>query len=210
LQIFIGINIKWFFRLILGIFWVIALYMTASGQGFLTWLITEHVWTTITLLTLTFYFLLGPFYAPFVTIKTEGGEKVMERSTKILMFLAAILGALVVAMAIEDSRTVILRTFSTGVLAPIGSAIGGFNLWLGAFEPLHIVGAAILGGLLLAVMVNMYALPRIRRSTYKPTKPYMGEPDPIPPTRIDTPNPIKKTTTTTITETPVAEETEPV
>ena len=128
----------------------------------------------------------------------------MERSTKILIFLSATLGALVVAMSIPQSRDAVLGFFDQGIFAPIGAAVAGFNVWLRGFEPLHILGASILGGLVLAVLINMWVRPRIQRLRTTTAPAYQGAPTYVPPTTIQpkTVAPKTKTTTTVVEETP--------
>lgn len=176
---------KWFIRAGLAVFWVAEIVAYAFDRGFITALLTHHTWGSLILFFLTFKYLVEPFYAPFLKITKKGGEVVMEKSTKILLVLAALLGALVVAMAIEPSRTIIIDAFKAGVLNPIYTIGVGFNSWLATYPSLWVLGSGLLGGLVLAIIINRVALPKIRsRKETKPAKEYLGGPDYVPPSVV--------------------------
>lgn len=95
----------------------------------------------------------------------------MEKSTKLMLVGVAILATLVVAMALEPSRTAILNGLQQGVFNPIYYIGVGFNDWLGTFPALWALGSGLIGGLLLAVVVNTLVRPRLPsiRGTPQPT-----------------------------------------
>ena len=91
----------------------------------------------------------------------------MEKSTKIMLVFVAMLGTLVVAMALEPSRNFVLTALQQGVANPIYLVGLAFNDWLALHPALWILGAGLLGGLVLAVVVNTVVRPRVHIGTPK-------------------------------------------
>ena len=158
---------KWFIRAILATFWAAELIAYAWDIGFITYLLTYHTLAMLAIIFLTFKYLGEPFYAPFVKLTTDGGETVMEKSTKILLVFAAILCTLVVAMALEPSRNFVLTALQQGVANPIYWAGVAFNDWLALYPALWILGSGLLGGIVLAIILNTLVRPRIHVTTPK-------------------------------------------
>lgn len=161
------IHHKWFIRLALATFWVAELIAYGFDNGFITYLLTYHTLAMLTVIFFTFKYLGEPFYAPFVKLTTEGGEKVMEKSTKILLVFAAVLCTLVVAMALEPSRNFVLNALQQGLLNPIYLLGLSFNDWLALHPALWVLGSGILGGLVIAIVLNTLVRPRIHLGTPK-------------------------------------------
>lgn len=161
---------KWFIRAALAVFWTAEIIAYAVGHGFITYLLGTHTWWSLIILFLTFKYLLEPFYAPVLKITKDGGETVMEKSTIILLALAALLGALVVLMAIPESRTVLINGFIQVFCNPLYLVGVSFNTWLATYPALWILGVGMLGGLILAIAVTLFAVPRIRSQKQEPQK----------------------------------------
>jgi len=158
---------KWFFRIPLIIFWAIAAPLSLTGNGFLTSLAQNHVTTTITLLTLSLYFLVYPFFAPFFPkLKTKGGE-IMERSTKILVILLLIFVAVAVVAIVAPGAVV---DFTQGtIIAPIVSGFIEVVAWFDTFRASHLLAAGLVGGLFLALAIKALDIPkRVRMATGNP------------------------------------------
>jgi len=101
----------------------------------------------------------------------------MEKSTKILLIIAAILGTLVVAVWWEPTRIMITDALQHGVLTNLYFAGVMINDWL----ELHTAGlvaiGGVLGGLGLAVVINTLVRPRVHigmlhKSTSSPASSY--------------------------------------
>ena len=158
---------RWFFRIPLIIFWAIAIPFSLTEYGFLTWLCTNHVTTSITLIFLTLYFLLYPIFSPFFPkIRTNGGET-MERSTKILMILLLIAGAItVVAIAAPGAVT---STLEKSVLAPVIAGFNGLVNTIDAQRASFMLAGGLIGGLVLAIVIKRVDIPKkLRMATGKP------------------------------------------
>jgi hypothetical protein len=182
LQIALLINIKWFIRLILAAFWIVAAYLAATGRGFVTWMLANHTSTSLVIVFLTFYYLLQPFYAPFFQIRKtgQGGEVLMEKSTKILCLLLAIVGSLTVILLVsEGAREAIINGANASIFKPGMTVWLGFVDWLDQVRGIYLLASGIVSGLFLAILVNQ-AVPRIRQTAKKIPKPYMGGPDYVP------------------------------
>lgn len=91
----------------------------------------------------------------------------MEKSTKILLAFAAILCTLVVAMALEPSRNFVLNALQQGLFNPIYLLGLSFNDWLALHPALWVLGSGILGGLVIAIVLNTLVRPRIHIGTPK-------------------------------------------
>jgi hypothetical protein len=177
LQIALLINIKWFIRLILAGFWIVAAYLAATGRGFITWMLANHTSTSLVIVFLTFYYLLQPFYAPFFQIRKtgQGGEVLMEKSTKILLVIVAILASFVTVMfASPGARETIIK----GAINVLGKPLvtGWFNFvdWLDTFRASYMLAVGLVGGLVIAIFVNLVALPKIHGTPTVPTSGGMG------------------------------------
>jgi len=131
------------------------------------------------ILFLTFKYLFEPFYAPFLKITKNGGDVTMEKATKILCVISAVIGALFIAMFFEESRTFIVNGVKSSLLNPIYGIGVAINNWLSLYPGLWILGGGLLGGLVLAVLINSVALSKIRK-TPKPVGPLQGGPDVVP------------------------------
>jgi len=183
---------KWIIRIPLILFWIIAISLSFTPYGFLTYLYTNHVTTSIALTFATLYFLALPIFRPlFPKLKTNGGE-IMERSTKILVILLVIMAAIVIVAMVAPGAVV---DFTQGtIIAPIIGGFIGFVTFLDTFRASHLLAGGIIGGLVLALAIKKFDLPkRIRYATRKPaiTPNYQGPPAYVPPTTVSsTPAPI--------------------
>jgi hypothetical protein len=188
---------KWFIRAILAIFWATELIAWLLNYGFLTYLAEKYTWLLLIILFLTFKYFLEPFYAPFCTLKTRGGDAVMERSTKILLVITACLGALLfTVLFFEGSRNWIISSANKSVFKPAMSLWLGFVNWLDGFRASYMLGFGLLGGLILAVVINTIALPKIRHTKISTPnlpgldiqrEPAEPEPSPIPRDLVEEP-----------------------
>jgi hypothetical protein len=182
LQIALLINIKWFIRLILAGFWIVAAYLAATGRGFVTWMLANHTSTSLVIVFLTFYYLAQPFYAPFFQIRKtgQGGEVLMEKSTKILLVIVAILASFLTVMFVSPgARETIIVGFNHSFAKPVMILWLGFVDWLDQVRGIYLLGTGLVGGLFIAILV-IQAVPKVRGVAKKIPKPYMGGPDYVP------------------------------
>lgn len=189
---------KWFIRAGLAMFWAAEVIAWAFDLGFITYLLTDHTWIMLFIIFLSFKYMLEPFYAPFIKFTTSGGET-MEKSNKLMWIGIAILGTIIVAMAIPESRDFLLNLLQQGVLNPIYNIGVSFNTFLGTYPALWILGSGVLGGLLLAIFLNTFVRDRLTnrvsstttpRSLNVQTAPAEPEPAPrktVPPKSVATP-----------------------
>jgi hypothetical protein len=191
------IHHRWLIRLCLGAFWITEFVAWLLGYGFLTYLAQKYTWALLIIFFLTFKYMLEPFYLPFIKITSEGGETIMEKSTKILCVIIAILGSLLGAILLfEDARNWIITTTNKSVLQPIMGSWLGFVNWLDGFRASYMLGFGLLGGLILAVVINTIALPKIRHTKISTPnlpgldiqrEPAEPEPSPIPRDLVEEP-----------------------
>lgn len=111
----------------------------------------------------------------------------MEKSNKIICVLVAVLGTLVVAMWIKPSRDAITNALQQGVANPVYNIGVSINTFLGTYPALWILGSGLLGGLMLAILLNTFVRPRITNRTTSSSKPRSlnvqtqpAEPEPAP------------------------------
>jgi hypothetical protein len=132
--------------------------------------------------------------------------EMMERSTKILVFLLIVaLAITAVALAAPGS----VQNFAEGtIIAPVVTAFVGFVAWLDGFRASYLLAGGIIGGLFLAILIKRVDIPKkIRQVRNKPLPPkdYGGAPEYVPPQQIQ-PKPVAVTPQPVIA-TPPAEDT---
>ena len=176
---------KWIFRIPLILFWTIAICLSFTQWGFLTQLCTEHVTTSIGLIFFTLYFLVYPLVSPFFPkIKSAGGE-VMERSTKILVFLVLILAAVIVVALVAPGE--VTKFGETSILAPMVAGWNGLVNTIDAQRASFMLAGGLVGGLAIALILKKIDIPKkIRMVTGKPnpTPTYNQVPAYVPPTPV--------------------------
>lgn len=188
---------KWFIRAGLATFWVVEIIAYAFNRGFITHLLEKHTWWSLIIIFLSFKYLVEPFYAPFCTLKTVGGDAVMERSTKIMLLIVAVLASVLTVMFVSPgAREAIITGVNNSVAKPLMVQWLGFVDWLDTQRGIYLLGSGLVSGLILAIIINQVALPKIRGGVKKLPKPYMGAPEYVPPSVI----PPAKTTQTTNSE----------
>jgi hypothetical protein len=185
-QVALFINIKWFIRIALAIFWVVAAYLASTGQGFIMWMLENHTSTSLAIFFLSYYYLAGPFYAPFFQVKKkiQGGEVLMEKATKIMLVIIAILASLITVLIVSPgAREVIVNGANNTILQPAMGLWLGFINWLDGFRASYLLGIGIVGGLILAVFINQIALPKIRHKvpSISPKLPFTPQREPAEP-----------------------------
>ena len=116
----------------------------------------------------------------------------MERSTKILLALLLIAGAItIVAVAAPGA----VQNFAEGtVIAPVVSAFVGLVVAVDAQRASYMLAGGLIGGLFLALAIKRIDVPkRVRMIRGKPLMPvpvYQGGPNYTPPQQI-TPTPVQ-------------------
>lgn len=112
----------------------------------------------------------------------------MEKATKIMLVLIAILLSVTVAViAFPGAREAIITGANNSIFKPAMGAWLGFVNWLDGVRGIHLLISGLAGGLGLAVFINKIALPKVRGTAKKIPKPYMGAPDYVPPSVVATP-----------------------
>jgi len=159
---------KWFIRAILATFWAAEVIANAYGYGFLTLIATNQPLIMFAIVFVTIKYLVEPCYAPFLKLTTNGGETVMDKSTKVMLFVIALAITFSVLMVWDISRTFIVQTFFIDTVLTNGYlAILGFEAWLRTYSPLWVITVTGVATLIFAVLVNTFVRPRIHISTPK-------------------------------------------
>lgn len=111
----------------------------------------------------------------------------MEKRTAILLFLAAVVGVIVTvaffAMTNPQVGAAVSGFLTWWFIKPFWGVVAAFNVWLENYPALWVGGAFLFGGLVLAVIINSFALPKLRHTKKVTEKQYMGAP-PVEPTMI--------------------------
>jgi len=104
LPIFIGLSLKWYIRIGLVFFWTVAFLLSLTDYGFLTYLYTNHLTTSILLTFVSLYFLVYPLVSGFFPkIKNSGGETMEGYTPDLKPVQAAVSAGIKIALnALHD------------------------------------------------------------------------------------------------------------
>lgn len=96
----------------------------------------------------------------------------MEKSTKILLVIVAILASFLIVMFVSPSaRETIITGANNTILKPAMGLWLGFVDWLDTVRGIYILGSGLVGGLMIAIIINQLALPKIRGKLPEPSGP---------------------------------------